>query len=218
MIIIGISGKAGAGKDAAASFLCNDLSFVRIALADEIKRSAQRWFGFSYTQLWGDSERRSEPPEGDPNGPTARHACQFIGTEIGRELGENVWVDLVGRICVNFMVGMPPTTGMRYAYAPERGLYQTEGWASAPAGIVIPDVRFKNEIDAIRNWGGKLVRVKRKQTLTGSDAGHASEVEQDSIPDSEFDHVIDNSSTLAVLGARVLQYVLSLEEAKNEQT
>jgi hypothetical protein len=216
MIIIGVSGKAGAGKDAAAAFLCNDLSFVRIALADEIKRTAQRWFGFSYSQLWGDSEMRGQTPESNPTGPTARLACQFIGTEVGRALGENVWVDLVGRICVNFLVGMPSTTGMRYAYAPERGLYQTEGWASTPPGIVIPDVRFKNEVDAIKSWGGKLVRVKRKQTLVGTEAGHASEVEQDEIPDSEFDVVIDNNGTLASLGARILQYGISLAEAKNE--
>lgn len=56
---------------------------------------------------------------------------------------------------------------------------------------VIPDVRFRNEILAIRKSGGKLVRLVRPiHGLSGEAGQHVSETEQASIPDSEFDYIL----------------------------
>jgi hypothetical protein len=73
-------------------------------------------------------------------------------------------------------------------------------------GVVIPDVRFMNEIAAIQAAGGVVIRIVRPGSgLDGAAGQHESETEQTLIPDSQFDCVIDNSGTLAELRDNVLK-------------
>lgn len=77
-------------------------------------------------------------------GATARHAMQTLGTEWGRKhLGEDFWVK-------RWMSGVKD-----YAF------------------VVVDDVRFPNEVDAVRSLGGKVIRVCRESCELGD--GHASE-------------------------------------------
>lgn len=59
----GNRGSAGAGKDLVADYLVKKHGFVKVALADEIKRIAMRLWDFSEEQLWGPSELRNIPDE-----------------------------------------------------------------------------------------------------------------------------------------------------------
>jgi len=66
MNIIGIAGRrtadnssAGSGKDEVAKVLAAKHGFVIVSFADEIKRTAMRWYDFSVDQLWG--SRKEEP-------------------------------------------------------------------------------------------------------------------------------------------------------------
>jgi hypothetical protein len=61
MNLIGISGFAGSGKDTVADWLVREKAFVKLSLADPIKRICKDVFDFSDEQLWGPSEKRSEP-------------------------------------------------------------------------------------------------------------------------------------------------------------
>jgi HNH endonuclease len=61
MNLIGICGVAGAGKDTAADVLVREFGFVKVALADPIKRMTRDAFDFSEAQLWGPSDKRNEP-------------------------------------------------------------------------------------------------------------------------------------------------------------
>lgn len=71
-------------------------------------------------------------------------------------------------------------------------------------GVVISDVRYRNEFDAIKNNEGTLIRIKRPGAgLKGKSAVHSSEKEQLTIQDEEFDFIIDNSGTLSDLEKRV---------------
>ena len=54
--------------------------------------------------------------------------------------------------------------------------------------IIIPDVRFKHEIDAISERGGMLIKL-----LGGKTDSHISETELDEIDNSKFDFVYDNT-------------------------
>jgi hypothetical protein len=101
-----------------------------------------------------------------------------------------------------------------YLYDQKEGLMKVPGVTRAgeffPSdygpmpGVVIPDVRFKNEVEAIRAAGGKLVRVVRpKAGLEGEAALHQSEREMALMGDELFDLVIQNDSTLDDLFATV---------------
>src|SRR5574340_974402 len=56
--IVGLMGKAGSGKDTLADYLVECHGFVKMSLADEMKRFAKKVFGFTDQQLWGPSQYR----------------------------------------------------------------------------------------------------------------------------------------------------------------
>jgi len=213
-MIIGISGKAGAGKDTVSDLLVKYHLFVRVALADPLKRICKEVFDFSDEQLWGPSEERNKPDERyprtlrcadrlHPDSPdhssflTPRYALQQLGTEWGRDCYDMVWVNYMLRTAKTILE-------KKYGYSMDRGLNRM-GWiGDDPVGVCVPDVRFKNEMDAIREAGGKVVRIRRPEAGLGGAAGqHASEAEQDEVPDSYFDCVIENVGSLEQLEAMV---------------
>lgn len=61
MNIVGITGQAGSGKDTVADRFVNEHGYVKIALADPLKRLGREVFAFTDTQLWGPSEHRNAP-------------------------------------------------------------------------------------------------------------------------------------------------------------
>lgn len=229
-MIVGLSGVAGSGKDFIADLLVKNHGFVKVALADPLKRICQDVFEFSEEQLWGPSEKRNQPDkryftgrvrdrivdhedarclcyltkasEGDSSEPTAeemleyrkiyltpRFALQFLGTEWGRNCYPQVWIDYTLRIAKKLL------SADNYQYSSKNGLWQdAENSYSKPNGVVISDVRFANEMEAIQSEGGKVIRIisDRATTLRGTAALHASEQEQKEIPDSFFDYLLYN--------------------------
>ncbi len=184
-MIIGFSGLAGVGKDSAAAVLVSEFGFGRMGLADPIKEICRTVLDFSEGQLYGPSWMRNEPDQRYPRTRdgatdylTPREALQKLGTDWARSCYENVWIDLgLRRARSALAVGVP--------------------------GVVFTDVRFPNEIAAFKAAGARVIRIKRETTLTGSAALHPSELEQLSIPDSEFDYVINNSGSLEALPSYV---------------
>lgn len=61
--IVAISGQLGCGKDTAADRLVSKFGFVKIALADPIKRYGLQVFRFTEEQLWGPSRFRNDLDE-----------------------------------------------------------------------------------------------------------------------------------------------------------
>lgn len=183
MNIIGITGLAGSGKDTAADVLVKRFRFTRISLADDIKRICMGVFSWGEDRLWGPSERRNEP---DPNygGLTARHALQQLGTEWGRACYQDLWVDkTIG--AARYLLdpegwwrgagrGYSRTQGTYGLHSPEReDLRETH----YPQGVIVPDVRFANEVAAIHAVGGKIWRITRPGAgLEGAAGAHASEI------------------------------------------
>jgi hypothetical protein len=207
-MIIGISGLAGAGKDTVADFLVKHQQCVKVSFADPMKRAVRDWFGWDVERLWGPSEKRNEP---DPqyNGLSARKALQFLGTEIGRELYPNIWVDYALRQA-KFILEEPggcyePRVGAaRATKISDEGEFIDE--SERVAGVIFPDCRFRNEIDGIKAAGGKLIRIYRPQAgLEGAAAQHKSETEQKEIPDYLFDYGIHNVGTLEALELTTLR-------------
>ena len=231
MSIIGISGLAGSGKDTSADFLVDDHRFVKLSFADPLKRICRDVYDFTDQQLWGPSQFRNakderyrrpcagsheEIPCPDCRGTgvtylTPREALQRLGTEWGRHCYPLTWAALAVRIATTLL------ENPMARYSQKEGLYyQTPASPLAAArshveskrvqGVVIPDVRFQNEIDTIKNAGGFVFRVTREGSgLEGSSGTHLSELEMSGIPDSAFDVVIKNDGTLDELRTRVHQ-------------
>lgn len=169
-MIIGMCGRAGAGKDEVADVLVKECGFMRVSVADPLKRFCREVFGWTDEQLWGASHLRNQP-DARWGGLTPRHALQMLGTEWGRAMHPDVWIAYALRTCND--------PDQRY---------------------VIPDVRFANEADAIRNHGGKVIEVHRAgQDLTGAAAAHVSEA---GVPRHLIDFTLVNDSDLSVLKLR----------------
>lgn len=165
-IIIGIAGLAGSGKSTLAQIIADRHDFSVESLAGPVKAVCAHLFGFSLEQLYGLSESRERP---DPrwDGLTPRRALQTLGTDWGRAMHPDVWV---------------------------RALLTTLAAPCAPKRVVIPDVRFQNEVDAIRKAGGHTVGITRNGVTAGS---HVSEAGIAGLTGVEYR--IDNSSSIESL-------------------
>ncbi len=157
-MLFAFSGLKGSGKDTAANVLVNEYGFTRIAFADAVRELAlivdplilieDEW---QPDQLMRLSKVVSEYGWDWAKRalPEVRRLLQVIGTEGGRMLvGENVWVDILAK---------------RF---PDIG--------SDEVRYVITDCRFDNEVEFVRNNGGKLVWINRPGLVSD---GHASESE-----------------------------------------
>lgn len=248
--IIGITGSAGVGKDTFAEHLCQHYLFARIALADPIKRICKDVYEFTDKQLWGPSHFRNEPDGRYPlrkgEWLSPRVALQICGTEFGRFCYPNTWIDKVIRDAKAVM-SVEPTPGydgrslrsekgyiqVSYAqrlYEKERGVVWGENIVlplEAPppgpayAGVVVPDVRFANEMDAIHNAGGLNIRLKRdlgRDPTTVGVQGHASEAEQLRIPDEFFDFVINAENGLHAFYTQIEAVIPFILTRLNQET
>lgn len=199
-MIIGISGLAGSGKDTIADMFIKQGNIVKISLADPIKRICRDLWGFSLDQLWGPSERRNQE---DPRYPlpdgsclSARKALQLLGTEGLREIDNDVLIRYLIRTANKL------TNEIGYSYTKENGLFPLP--LNKTLFVVVPDIRFSNELNNIKQFGGKIIKVKRPNSgLKGNLAKHKSEVELINIKDKEFDFVINNNGTLLDLEEKI---------------
>jgi hypothetical protein len=220
MRLVGINAQAGSGKSTLAESLAKMHNFAIISLADPFKRFAQEVYGFTRDQLWGPSDMRNAPDKRYPrpctvclgagreerlhlssppcfvcNGDgvtylTPREALQKIGTEWGRYNYLNTWVNMLFRDVTQL------ESGGCY-YEPWTGVHRRDSSTLARyAGYIVPDLRHLNEITAVRDHGGRLVRLKGSFVPIPAQFGqHASEQDQLEIPDDMFDIVFDKTDT-----------------------
>jgi hypothetical protein len=189
MNLIGICGRAGAGKDTAADVLVKDFGHVKVALADPMKRACAEWFGWDEQTLWGPSERRNEP-HARLGGLTPRHALQTLGTEWGRRCYKDVWVDIAIRTAAKLLdnqtLSQIDRRDGQWMYNPQEGaywLYFNVETLPQHRGVVISDVRFPNEVAAIKAAGGRIWKIVRSEWSIKDFAWkhHASESYADGI-------------------------------------
>lgn len=116
---------------------------------------------------------------------TARRVLQTLGTEWGRAFSKQMWVDLAIRNARELLRG-------GYRYDRGEGLVPDAG-VLAPNWVAITDGRFRNEVLAVREAGGVVVRIDSPGAgLRGPAAAHVSETEQASIPAHFFDAMLVN--------------------------
>jgi hypothetical protein len=201
MKIIGLTGKARAGKDTAAGFIlewCEErgLNAERLAFADPLKVSAARALGFNGTTadcvaFCNDLKRPGielhlHGPNGSDLGPsrinqkliTGREFLQLYGTEAHRDVfGQDFWVEVT-----------------------ERKLAERAG--TDLDVVVLTDCRFPNEATMVNKHDGEVWEIDRPDntTLTDGLEAHSSEV---GLPDGAIEFCIANVGDEADLRAMV---------------
>lgn len=111
MLIIGITGKARAGKDTIGNLLWKDHAFERFAFADNLKSACVEIFGLSPEQVWCDEK---EEPDTYWN-TTPRNLLQYFGTEVMREgFGKDIWIKSLGRSLDNDLPSKAVITDVRF--------------------------------------------------------------------------------------------------------
>ena len=215
-MIIGICGFQGSGKDTIADYLCNIYGFKRDSFAATLKDAVAAVFGWDRELLEGrTTESRTWREQVDPwwanrlNMPnlTPRLVLQRWGTEVARKSWhDDTWIASL-----------------------ENKL------ARAHNDIVITDVRFPNEIAAVRNAGGIVIRVVRgdepvwysiAQRANKGDTVAQQQLKDFNIHPSEtawigtrFDAIIDNNADgLDPLFAQVRDLVQDLLAARADLT
>ena len=121
---------------------------------------------------------------------TPRYALQQLGTEWGRSCYPDIWVEYALRVAQEILKD-------QRSYSARHGVGQgaTGYQARRAEGVVISDVRFINEVEAIRAANGNVWKIERPGAgLTGAAAQHASEQEQNSIPRELFTTTLNNNN------------------------
>ena len=140
-MIIGFVGFIGSGKDTAADYLVNFHGFRRDSFANTLKDAVAAVFGWDRVLLEGRTKEAREWREQQDDWwsnrlgkeITPRKILQYWGTEVCRQgFHDDIWIASL-----------------------ENKMRKTGD------NIVISDVRFPNEIKAIKNAGGQVVRVVR---------------------------------------------------------
>jgi hypothetical protein len=168
--MIGLSGWARNGKDTVAEHLIANYGYEQVSFAAPMKEALYRLNPkITINDVPNLPVKLGVDLYGwdelKTHGPEIRGLLQRFGTEVGREMfGEDFWVDAA----IN----------------------------SIPDGskVVVSDVRYPNEAEAVKKLGGQVWRVVRPGYGAAND--HASE---HALNDYNFDEVLENSGSVQAL-------------------
>lgn len=150
-MIYAFTGKAGAGKSTAASMIQGAVRLnFKDALLKEIKQNFPTLLAELMIENAGKYKNTAEMLAAKP--PVIRALLQNYGTEVRRGDNPNYWVDAWAE-----------------NYEQNAGSYD----------ITVDDVRFLNEAETVRHYGGVIIRIERPGIE--EKMGHSSETEMDQI-------------------------------------
>lgn len=164
MKVIGITGKAGAGKDSVARIIQNraidlDASGTMIVrFSDGLKQQCCRMFGWDPKRI-NDLDYKEEWDGKANDGKTRREVLQHFGTEGVRALYSDYWA--------------------------EEACDKIECYAVQGDVVIVPDLRFLNEARILRQRFADCILLRVSLTGVGAGQtdhdGHPSETEQEQI-------------------------------------
>lgn len=184
-MIIGICGFKGSGKDTLASFLC-DRGFKKLSMSDPLKDAISDLFNWDRFLLQGDSIRSRkwrETPDSEweelagkgifkeDNHITPRLVLQKVGSELFRDkVHPDFWV-----LCMKKRIAAI--------------LKEASQTGDNLRGIVIPDIRFSNEVQLC----DYVVRITRPTDPKDVSNLHISETEHLKF---KYDLIVNNNGAI----------------------
>lgn len=185
-LLIAFNGGYGSGKSTACNLL-RDRHLSRLALV----KFAQPLYDiqeFAYRRIAAAYPRKADFAKD-------RKLLQWLGTEWGRGLREDLWVKLW-------------QSEVNYTRAnPECDI------------ILNDDIRFDNEARAVREMGGFIIRIERDHAAAHALGGtgivnHASE---NGLPAHFIDRVVTNNGTIEEFEQALLGVISDLKQSKGEK-
>lgn len=148
MRLIGLTGRAGSGKDAVARILATQHGYSRMSFAEPIKRGLNSMFGIQ-ASVFEDRSLKEKPI--DWIGHSPRYLMQTLGTEWARHMvNEDIWIRVAAQLLAQHRrLGGP---------------------------VCIVDVRYSNEAAWVRGQGGDLWHIARPFPENVIPLGHSSEL------------------------------------------
>lgn len=189
--IIAFAGKKQSGKTTSAEFVTSRYPHLKCGIynfADPLKKNiCIDILGLTYDQCYGSDIQKNELVDcyWNKQQMTAREVMQFIGTDIFRNIQTNVWANAT----------------INKIYRDNMDL------------AVIADCRFPNEVSAIKQAGGCVIKLNRNPYKSN----HESEIALDApgYDHSIFDLVIDNHNIgISEQNAIIGQFVAELLKDK----
>jgi len=211
--LIGISGKMGSGKDEVGETIQKLATPIKVLeglrqdgitlpyytikkFAYKVKQVASLLTGIDVEEF-ENQEFKAYPLsnlwEFDGHTLTGREMLQKIGTEMGRQLHPQCWVNALFSEYELKLRRVPNVKGGTTI-------------ADAYPNWIITDVRFPNEADAIRARGGVVIRVNRPTVVIDQ---HPSEISLDDY--EKFDYIIENTGSLDDLHLNVEEMYRNLK-------
>lgn len=189
--LVGLTGYAGSGKDTFAKSLRLRGGYERVGFADAVKEMALVLDPYvlvptpsptrgSDFELLSVVVRRLGWDEAKKI-PDVRQYLQKLGTEAVREIiNKDAWVMAA----------------------------QAKIWPLITEGtnVVVTDVRFQNEADLIKSWGGKVFRIERPEVTPVN--SHISDTGVDTIA---VDGVVYNQGSIDDLGREATRIIAMME-------
>jgi len=184
-MIIGMVGKARAGKDTFAEYLIkcfkgiHHREFKQAAFAAQLKAMCKEHFELSDEQLWGNEKEIVDerfikpPPKAISSGTvlepywTPREIMQELGS-FYRRIDHDFWVKSLDKYLKTMNI----------------------------EDVIITDVRHINECEYIKNTQGVLIKIVRENVGKIHGMQHESETALDGMPNYYFDIEINNFGTL----------------------
>lgn len=172
-MIIGLQGYAGSGKSTVADILVDNYNFVLVDMSEPVHRAL-----CALDPIVEAGYRYSEVMEllgytAAKRIPEVRQLLQRMGTEVGRNL---LWGDI---------------------WVEQAELKIEQLMETGHSDIVVPNIRFDNEMQMVHNLKGSIWTVVRDKV--GKVSNHVSE----HLPESHPSAVIENNATVLDLEHRV---------------
>ena len=144
-MLLGITGKAGSGKDTLVDALIRKHGGVKVSFSDPLKTACKALFQLSDSQLYN---RREKERIDERWGRSPRQLMQFLGTDLLRnQFDKEIFIKSM-RSRVRSLLATNPL-------------------------VIVTDCRFENESHLVRSMQGTVIHLSRKGIQNVND--HVSE-------------------------------------------
>lgn len=154
----------------------------KLAFAKDLKDAAKVLFEFTDDQLYDNKEKEKMDVR---YGKSPREILQLLGTEFCR-----------GVIDQKFHINK-----MRR---------KLEELKNTDELVIICDVRFLDELELIKEYGGAVIYIKRTGIVGGTTTTQSGHVSEKKLDDSLFDHVVVNDGTIDDLQRKIDKIIENL--------